>query len=70
MPRGVAPAQFPPPVDPAQEFIGPPTDPEEERIEVVPWPLEELDGAIAECRDAKSLIGLLMFRNLRSAGDA
>jgi len=34
MPRGVAPAQFPPPVDPAQEFIGPPTDPEEERIEV------------------------------------
>ena len=34
MPRGVAPAQFPPPVDPAREFIGPPTDPEEERIEV------------------------------------
>jgi len=34
VPRGVAPAQFPPPVDPAQEFIGPPTDPEEERIEV------------------------------------
>ncbi|MGH2978583.1 MAG: 4Fe-4S dicluster domain-containing protein [Solirubrobacterales bacterium] len=32
--RGVAPAQFPPPVDPAGEFVGPPTDPEEERIEV------------------------------------
>jgi electron-transferring-flavoprotein dehydrogenase len=31
---GVAPAKFPPPVDPGQEFIGPPTDPEEERIEV------------------------------------
>jgi ADP-ribose pyrophosphatase len=32
---------------------------EEERIEVVPWPLSELEGAIAECRDAKTLIGLL-----------
>jgi electron-transferring-flavoprotein dehydrogenase len=32
--RGVAPAQFPPPVDPDQEFIGPPTDAEDERIEV------------------------------------
>lgn len=30
----VAPAQFPPPVDSAKEFIGPPTDPEDERIEV------------------------------------
>ncbi|HSJ17876.1 MAG TPA: electron-transfer flavoprotein:ubiquinone oxidoreductase [Solirubrobacterales bacterium] len=30
----VAPEQFPPPVDPASEFISPPTDPEEERIEV------------------------------------
>jgi electron-transferring-flavoprotein dehydrogenase len=30
----VAPAQFPPPASPAEEFIGPPTDPEEERIEV------------------------------------
>src|SRR5687768_15817215 len=32
--RGVAPGQFPPPVDPAKEFIGPPTDAEDERIEV------------------------------------
>jgi electron-transferring-flavoprotein dehydrogenase len=31
---GVAPAKFPPPVDPAAEFIGPPTDAEDERIEV------------------------------------
>jgi 8-oxo-dGTP pyrophosphatase MutT (NUDIX family) len=31
---------------------------EQERIEVVPWPLRELDGAIAECRDAKTLIAL------------
>jgi electron-transferring-flavoprotein dehydrogenase len=34
MARKVAPAQFPPPVDAAREFVGPPTDPEEERIEV------------------------------------
>jgi 8-oxo-dGTP pyrophosphatase MutT (NUDIX family) len=32
---------------------------EEERIEVVRWPLAELDRAIAECEDAKTLIGLL-----------
>ncbi|MCW3020275.1 MAG: hydrolase [Solirubrobacterales bacterium] len=32
---------------------------EQERIEIVPWPLRELDGAIAECRDAKTLIGLM-----------
>jgi 8-oxo-dGTP pyrophosphatase MutT (NUDIX family) len=43
---------------------------EEERIEIVPWRLEDLDGAIEECRDAKSLIGLLMFRELRSNGNA
>src|SRR4051812_6936212 len=30
----VAPSQFPPPVDPVREFVGPPTDAEEERIEV------------------------------------
>src|ERR671919_645914 len=29
-----APIEFPPPVDSAEEFIGPPTDPEDERIEV------------------------------------
>jgi 8-oxo-dGTP pyrophosphatase MutT (NUDIX family) len=38
---------------------------EEERLEVVAWPLEDLDGAIEECRDAKSLIGLLLFRDER-----
>jgi 8-oxo-dGTP pyrophosphatase MutT (NUDIX family) len=32
---------------------------EQERIELVPWPLSELDGAIAQCRDAKTLIGLM-----------
>jgi ADP-ribose diphosphatase len=40
----------------------------EERIEVVPWPLSDLDGAIEACADAKSLVGLMLFRQLRSAG--
>jgi electron-transferring-flavoprotein dehydrogenase len=31
---GVIPSRYPPPVDPAMEFIGAPTDPESERIEV------------------------------------
>jgi 8-oxo-dGTP pyrophosphatase MutT (NUDIX family) len=31
---------------------------ENERIETVRWPLERIDEAIAECRDAKTLIGL------------
>jgi 8-oxo-dGTP pyrophosphatase MutT (NUDIX family) len=32
---------------------------EEERIEIVRWPLGELQGAIEQCRDAKTLIGLM-----------
>jgi 8-oxo-dGTP pyrophosphatase MutT (NUDIX family) len=32
---------------------------ENERIEIVPWPLERLDAAVEQCRDAKTLIGLL-----------
>jgi ADP-ribose pyrophosphatase len=35
----------------------------EERLEVVPWPLAELERAIAECADAKSLVGLLLLRD-------
>ena len=31
---------------------------EDERIEIVAWPLSELSRAIEECRDAKTLIGL------------
>src|SRR3954470_21538432 len=38
---------------------------EEERLEIVAWPLADLDGAIEECRDSKSLIGMLLFRDLR-----
>jgi 8-oxo-dGTP pyrophosphatase MutT (NUDIX family) len=38
----------------------PEAEPEEdERIEIVPWPLAELDHAIDECEDSKSLIALL-----------
>jgi ADP-ribose diphosphatase len=36
-----------------------------ERIAVVRWPLADLDSAIAECRDSKSLIGLLLLRRMR-----
>jgi len=32
---------------------------ESERIEIVRWPLSELDKAIAECADAKTLIALM-----------
>jgi ADP-ribose pyrophosphatase len=38
---------------------------EEERLEIVPWPLADLDGAIQECRDSKSLVGMLLFQALR-----
>jgi ADP-ribose pyrophosphatase len=32
---------------------------ENERIEIVRWPLGDLDGAISQCEDAKTLIGLM-----------
>ena len=35
---------------------------EEERIEIVETPLAELDRVIQECRDAKTLAGLLWFK--------
>jgi ADP-ribose pyrophosphatase len=34
----------------------------EERIEIVAWPLAELDKAIEGCVDSKTLIGLLLFK--------
>lgn len=40
---------------------------EDERIEVVPWPLDRLDEAIAECDDAKTLVALLWLRGRRGA---
>jgi ADP-ribose diphosphatase len=41
---------------------------EGERIEVVPWPLGELDGAIAESEDSKTLIALQWLTLERVAG--
>jgi 8-oxo-dGTP pyrophosphatase MutT (NUDIX family) len=35
---------------------------EQERIEVVRWPLEDVGGAIEQCEDAKTLIGLLWLQ--------
>jgi ADP-ribose diphosphatase len=39
---------------------------DEERIEVVALPLTELDHAIQECHDAKTLVGLLWLRAFAS----
>jgi ADP-ribose pyrophosphatase len=36
----------------------------DERIEIVEFPLDDLDTAIGRCEDAESLIGLLMLRHL------
>ncbi|HEX8054595.1 MAG TPA: NUDIX hydrolase [Thermoleophilaceae bacterium] len=45
----------------------PDEDPEEnERIEIVRWPLDDLDGLIEQTTDAKSLIGLLWLRAYRA----
>jgi 8-oxo-dGTP pyrophosphatase MutT (NUDIX family) len=35
---------------------------EDERIEIVPWPLDRLDAAIAETEDSKTLIALLWLK--------
>jgi 8-oxo-dGTP pyrophosphatase MutT (NUDIX family) len=43
---------------------------ENERIEIVEWPLARLDDAIAECRDSKSLIGLMWLRDERRRAGA
>jgi 8-oxo-dGTP pyrophosphatase MutT (NUDIX family) len=40
---------------------------EDERIELVPWPLTELDAAIDACEDSKSLIALLWLARQREA---
>jgi ADP-ribose pyrophosphatase len=41
---------------------GPAEAEDNERIEIVRWPLADLDGAIAATRDAKTLVGLLWLR--------
>jgi 8-oxo-dGTP pyrophosphatase MutT (NUDIX family) len=40
---------------------------EDERIEIVPWPLAKLDEAIEACADSKSLIALLWLVARRGA---
>jgi ADP-ribose pyrophosphatase len=39
---------------------------EDERIEIVPWPLARLDEALAECQDSKTLIALLWLLHHRA----
>ncbi len=47
----------------------PDAEPEEdERIEVVPWPLERLDDAVSECQDSKTLIALLWLAARSASG--
>jgi 8-oxo-dGTP pyrophosphatase MutT (NUDIX family) len=49
----------------ATELYDVPSRPsQEERIEIVEFPLSEIDRAIALCEDAKSLIGLLTLKEL------
>jgi 8-oxo-dGTP pyrophosphatase MutT (NUDIX family) len=43
---------------------------ENERIEIVRWPLDDLDGALAATHDAKTIIGLLLLRERRRAASA
>ena len=42
---------------------------EDERIEIVPWPLEDLDAAISEAEDAKTGIALLWLARALLRGD-
>jgi ADP-ribose pyrophosphatase len=44
---------------------GPAQADDDERIEIVPWALTELDAAIDECEDSKSLIALLWLASRR-----
>ncbi|MGB2710898.1 MAG: NUDIX hydrolase [Conexibacter sp.] len=47
-----------------RDVARPPVE-EDERIEIVAWPLARLDEAIGACEDAKSLVGLLLLRARR-----
>jgi len=40
-----------------------------ERIEVVRWPLADLDGALAATKDAKTIIGLMLLREMRRSAE-
>jgi 8-oxo-dGTP pyrophosphatase MutT (NUDIX family) len=43
---------------------------EDERIEIVPWPLTKLDDAVAESQDSKTLISLLWLAARLASGQA
>ncbi|HEX8120759.1 MAG TPA: NUDIX hydrolase [Solirubrobacteraceae bacterium] len=47
--------------------VGEPDESGEEQIELVAWPLDDLDRLIEENEDAKTLIGLLFLRRARAA---
>jgi 8-oxo-dGTP pyrophosphatase MutT (NUDIX family) len=42
---------------------------EDERIEIVPWPRDRIDDAIAETEDSKTLIALLWLARAHDRGD-
>jgi ADP-ribose pyrophosphatase len=42
---------------------------EDERIQIVPWPLDDLSGAITESEDSKTLIALLWLVRARARGE-
>ncbi|MGH2857332.1 MAG: NUDIX hydrolase [Solirubrobacteraceae bacterium] len=46
---------------------GAPAHEEDERIEIVPWPLQRLDAALSECQDSKTLIALLWLAGRATA---
>jgi 8-oxo-dGTP pyrophosphatase MutT (NUDIX family) len=48
--------------------VGEPDPEGEEGIELVTWPLDQLDGLIDDNADAKTLVGLLWLRRARDAG--
>ncbi len=57
----------PEPAPPAKPVVSGAEPEENERIEIVPWPLPRLDSAIAECQDSKSLIALLYLARRQAA---
>ena len=49
--------------------VGEPDADGAERIELVAWPLADLDGLIDGCADAKTLIGLMWLRRALEVGE-
>src|SRR5215211_7351656 len=65
----VAPIEFPPPVDPDKEFVGPPQDPEEERIDVgVAIRLTQLLEGEPQLAEALGEVPVALIEKGRNAG--